>query len=77
MFDPCWLDQARKWSCDDVARRPRTPPARSPSFANPPCQICAARDKRDRGFESFFLQRRVSCEPEGDIEDLRYPYLIV
>jgi hypothetical protein len=35
VFDPCWLDQARRWSCDDVARRPRTPPVRSPSFANP------------------------------------------
>jgi hypothetical protein len=74
VFDPCWLDQARKWSCDDVAR---AAPSQVPKLCEPPCQICAARDKRDRGFESFFLQRRVSCEPEGDIEDLRYPYLIV
>ena len=31
--------------------------------SGPPCQICAARDKRDRGFESISLQRRVTDEP--------------
>jgi hypothetical protein len=35
MFDPCWLDQTPRWSCDDVARRPRTPPVAPQSFGNP------------------------------------------
>jgi len=57
VFDPCWLDQARRWSCDDVARRPRTPPVRSPSFANPlKSDLRRARQGGDRGFESISLQ---------------------
>ena len=35
MFDPCWLDQTPGWSCNDVARRPRTPPVAPQSFGNP------------------------------------------
>jgi hypothetical protein len=56
----CVYNPAIRWNCDDVARR-RTPPARSPSFANSLFRS-APRDKRDRGFESASLQRGVRCE---------------
>jgi hypothetical protein len=73
VFDPCWLDQARRWSCNDVARRPRTPPVRSPSFANPlKSDLRRARQGGDRGFESISLQRRVWCEP-----DFRGPHSVL
>jgi hypothetical protein len=42
VFDPCWLDQTPRWSCDDVARRPRTPPV-APHALGTPCGSRRAR----------------------------------
>jgi hypothetical protein len=45
VFDPCWLDQTPRWSCDDVARRPRTPPVAPHALGTP----CGSRRARQAG----------------------------
>jgi hypothetical protein len=64
VFDPCWVDQARRWRCDDSSTPP-DPASQVPKLCEPSEIRSAPHETRgDRGFESISLQRRVWCEPE-------------
>jgi hypothetical protein len=64
VFDPCWLDQARRWRCDDSSTPP-DPASQVPKLCEPSEIRSAPHETRgDRGFESISLQRRVWCEPD-------------
>jgi hypothetical protein len=62
VFDPCWLDQTPRWSCDDVARRPRTSPV-APHALGTPCGSRRARQAGPRVRIRLPPAERVLCEP--------------